>query len=62
VNEEVENIGARRLHTILTTLLDPLLFDAPDSITESSVTITRQTVEDALSSIVRNRDLSRFIL
>lgn len=62
VNEAVENIGARRLHTILTTLLDPLLFDAPDSITESSVTITRQTVEDALSSIVRNRDLSRFIL
>lgn len=62
VNEQVENIGARRLHTILTTLLDPLLFDAPDSIEKGTVTITGSMVEDALASIARNRDLSRFIL
>lgn len=62
VNEQVENIGARRLHTILTTLLDPLLFNAPDSIDQKVVTITGTMVTDALSSIVRNRDLSRFIL
>jgi len=62
VNEQVENIGARRLHTILTTLLDELLFDAPDSIPSPSIRITRTLVTDKLSAIVRNRDLTRYIL
>jgi ATP-dependent HslUV protease ATP-binding subunit HslU len=62
VNEQVENIGARRLHTIITTLLEEVLFDAPDAIKEKSITITKKVVQGKLSSIVKNRDLSRFIL
>ena len=62
VNESVENIGARRLHTILTTLLDQILFDVPDLITEKHITITGEIVNDKLEKIVRNRDLSRYIL
>lgn len=62
VNESVENIGARRLHTILTTLLEDILFDVPDVITEKLITITPQIVDERLEKIVRNRDLSRYIL
>ncbi|MFH0990474.1 MAG: ATP-dependent protease ATPase subunit HslU [bacterium] len=62
VNEQVENIGARRLHTIITTLLEELLFDAPDSIKSSQICITKDLVQERLSSIVRDRDLSRYIL
>lgn len=62
VNERVENIGARRLHTILTTLLDQILFDVPDVITERSVNITAEKVEEKLASIVKDRDLSQYIL
>ncbi len=62
VNESVENIGARRLHTILTTLLEDILFDVPDLIKEKQISITADTVNERLSSIVRNRDLSRYIL
>lgn len=62
VNEQVENIGARRLHTILTTVLEDILFDVPDKIKKSKVTIDKKYVEDKLDSIVKNRDLSRYIL
>jgi ATP-dependent HslUV protease ATP-binding subunit HslU len=62
VNEQVENIGARRLHTIITTLLEEILFDAPDAISESRINITKHTVQEKLNSIVKNRDLSRYIL
>ncbi|MCL5030042.1 MAG: ATP-dependent protease ATPase subunit HslU [Bacteroidetes bacterium] len=62
VNEQVENIGARRLHTILTTLLDEILFDAPDKIPSEKVKITAKFVKQKLDSIVKNRDLSKFIL
>lgn len=62
VNEQVENIGARRLHTILTTLLDDILFDVPDKIPSESVKITSEFVKGKLDSIVKNRDLSKFIL
>lgn len=62
VNESVENIGARRLHTILTTLLEDTLFDIPDIIKEKNITITPEIVDEKLSKIVRNRDLSRYIL
>jgi ATP-dependent HslUV protease ATP-binding subunit HslU len=62
VNEEVENIGARRLHTILTTLLEDILFDAPDATKENKIKINSTTVKSKLSNIVTNRDLSRYIL
>jgi ATP-dependent HslUV protease ATP-binding subunit HslU len=62
VNDQVENIGARRLHTIITTLLEEILFNAPDEIPDSRMTITQNIVQDKLNSIVKNRDLSRYIL
>jgi len=60
VNENVENIGARRLHTILTTLLDDLLFEIPDG--RAAVEITADDVRERLSALAQNRDLSQFIL
>jgi len=62
VNEEVENIGARRLHTVLTTLLEDLLFDAPDNITERKVVVTPEMVRERLSATVENRERSRYVL
>ncbi len=62
VNEQVENIGARRLHTILTTLLEDILFDVPDKNKENDITISGQMVEEKLTSIVKDRDLSKYIL
>ncbi|MGE5681684.1 MAG: ATP-dependent protease ATPase subunit HslU [Bacillota bacterium] len=62
VNEQVENIGARRLHTILTTLLDDILFNVPDVIPETTVTVDGKMVKDKLERIVTNRDLSKYIL
>jgi ATP-dependent HslUV protease ATP-binding subunit HslU len=62
VNESVENIGARRLHTILTTLLDQVLFDVPDIVKEKVLHVDAAFVEDRLAKIVRNRDLSQYIL
>ncbi len=62
VNEQVENIGARRLHTIMTTLLEDVLYLAPDEIPEKTIVIDEKLVRDRLSSIVKNRDLSRYIL
>lgn len=62
VNEEVENIGARRLHTILTTLLEDLLFDVPDAMREDSFVIDDSMVQSKLSDVVQNRDLSQYIL
>ncbi|WP_404452611.1 HslU--HslV peptidase ATPase subunit [Virgibacillus necropolis] len=61
VNQETDNIGARRLHTILEKLLEDLSFEAPD-ITMDKIEITSEYVEKKLSSIVKNRDLSQFIL
>ena len=62
VNEHVENIGARRLHTILTTLLEDVLFDASDRSSEEPIIVDAETVKAKLSSIVKNKDLSRYIL
>ena len=62
VNEQVENIGARRLHTILTTLLEEILYGVPDRIKEKKITITKEMVSEKLSKIVKNRDLSKYIL
>jgi ATP-dependent HslUV protease ATP-binding subunit HslU len=62
VNENVENIGARRLHTILTTLLEDVLFNTPDEVPCSSITVDAEMVQSRLASISKNRDLSRYIL
>jgi len=62
VNEQVENIGARRLHTILTTLLEDILFDVPDIIPSEKIQITGKMVNEKLDSIVKDRDLSKYIL
>jgi len=61
VNDQAENIGARRLHTILEKLLDELSFAAPD-IGETTVTITREYVQQRLGEIAADQDLSRYIL
>ncbi len=61
VNQETDNIGARRLHTILEKLLEDLLFEAPE-ITMEKIEITPAYVDQKLDSIVKNKDLSQFIL
>ncbi|MGE8079166.1 HslU--HslV peptidase ATPase subunit [Peribacillus loiseleuriae] len=61
VNQNTDNIGARRLHTIMERLLEDLSFEAPE-ITLEKITITPQYVEEKLGSIVKNKDLSQFIL
>ena len=61
VNERTENIGARRLHTVMEKLLDELSFDAPE-MGEQEVTIDDAYVDRMLSDIARNEDLSRYIL
>jgi ATP-dependent HslUV protease ATP-binding subunit HslU len=61
VNERTENIGARRLHTVMERLLDELSFDAPDR-QEKRVTIDVDEVDRTLADIVENEDLSRYIL
>lgn len=62
VNDQVENIGARRLHTILTTLLEDILFEVPDKMPKSEVEISGEMVNNKLDKIVKNRDLSKYIL
>ena len=62
VNEDVENIGARRLHTILTTLLEDVLFDVPDAFREDTYVVDAALVKAKLSNVVENRDLSQYIL
>lgn len=63
VNEEVENIGARRLHTVMSRLLNEILFDVPDHIGPNAhILITRELVDERLQGMVRNRDLSQYIL
>jgi len=61
VNEQTENIGARRLHTILEKVLDELSFEAPD-LKKKNVKIDAAYVNKQLADIVKNQDLSRYIL
>lgn len=61
VNEKTENIGARRLHTVLERLMDDLSFDASER-SGDKVTIDAAYVDKALNDVVENEDLSRFIL
>lgn len=63
INQEVENIGARRLHTVMSHLLNDFLFEVPDLIGPNSrISITKEMVIERLSSLVKNRDLSQYIL
>jgi ATP-dependent HslUV protease ATP-binding subunit HslU len=61
VNERTENIGARRLHTVMERLLDEISFEGPD-LMEKSITIDAAYVRRMLADIVKNEDLSRYIL
>ncbi len=61
VNEKTENIGARRLYTIMETLLEDISFDAPD-MQEKDITIDAKYVDEKLDEIVEDEDLSRYIL
>ena len=61
VNEQTENIGARRLHTILEKVLDELSFEAPD-LKKKTVKVDAIYVNKQLADIVKNQDLSRYIL
>jgi len=60
VNEKAENIGARRLYTVMTTLLEDIMFDAPNC--DAKIKVTPEMVNDKLSDIVKDKDLSRYIL
>lgn len=63
INSDVENIGARRLHTVVSQLLNEILFDVPDKIGENAkVVVTREMVKERLSTLVKNKDLSQYIL
>ena len=62
VNERIENIGARRLHTILSSLLDELLFAVPDDIGSGELTIDKEYVNKQLDDLVKDKDLSHYIL
>ena len=61
VNSTMENIGARRLHTILETVLEELLFEAP-SMQMGSIQITEQYVESKLNAIREDQDLTKYVL
>ncbi|UCF78790.1 MAG: ATP-dependent protease ATPase subunit HslU [Candidatus Eiseniibacteriota bacterium] len=61
VNEHTENIGARRLHTVMTSLLDDMLFAVPES-RKKNIEVTAGMVTRKLEKIVEDRDLSRYIL
>jgi len=60
VNDKTENIGARRLHTIMTQILDDIMFNAPDG--RKKIVVNAQHVKDSLDAIVTDDDLSRYIL
>ncbi|WP_026630787.1 ATP-dependent protease ATPase subunit HslU [Dyadobacter alkalitolerans] len=63
VNSEVENIGARRLQTVMSLLLNDFMFDIPDVIgADSHIVVTAELVSEKLSALVKNRDLSQYIL
>jgi ATP-dependent HslUV protease ATP-binding subunit HslU len=60
VNERTENIGARRLHTVVERLLETVLFEAPDC--DSTMTVDAAYVDKTLGELVKDEDLSRYIL
>ncbi|MFK7922531.1 MAG: ATP-dependent protease ATPase subunit HslU [Bacteroidia bacterium] len=62
VNQNVENIGARRLHTIMSNLLEEILFEVPDLSVERKFVITAEFVQKKLGAVVKQKDLSQYIL
>jgi len=62
VNSRTENIGARRLHTVMTNLLDDLLYNSPDGLPGKRVVVTKRMVLTKLSAIVKDEDMTRYIL
>ena len=63
INAELENIGARRLHTVMSKLLNEFLFDVPDKIgANAKIAVNAEMVKSKLSGLVKNRDLSEYIL
>jgi len=63
INTEIENIGARRLHTVMSKLLNEILFDIPEKIgPNAKIVITKKMVGEKLNSITENKDLSEYIL
>ena len=63
INSEIENIGARRLHTVMSKLLNEILFDIPEKIgPNAKIIITKNMVEEKLNAITQNKDLSEYIL
>lgn len=63
INAEVENIGARRLNTVMSRLLNEILFDVPDVIgANAKIVIDPELVDERLKSLVKNKDLSQYIL
>ena len=61
INEDSENIGARRLHTVMEQLLEEVSFTAPD-LKEQKISITPKYIQSRLSNLLKNQDLSRYIL
>ncbi len=61
VKQKMENIGARRLHTVMTTLLDEFMFEESSG-RKKTITITKKMVEEKLQDIVKDQDLSKYIL
>lgn len=63
LNEQIENIGARRLHTVMSHLLNEYLFDVPDKIgPDQEIRVTKELVNERLAELVRNKDLNEYIL
>ena len=61
INEDSENIGARRLHTVMEQLLEEVSFTAPD-LKEQKISVTPEYIQSRLSNLLKNQDLSRYIL
>ena len=62
-NEEMENIGARRLHTVMSKLLNETLFDVPDTIgPNAKIVVDKNLVQEKLSGLIKDKDLSEYIL
>ena len=63
VNADIENIGARRLNTLLSRLLNDILFDVPDVIgANAKIVITKEDVNNRLGEMIKDRDLAQYIL
>lgn len=63
INAEVENIGARRLHTVMSKLLNEFLFDVPDKIQKNAtVNVSAEMVREKMNGFIKNKDLSEYIL